>query len=203
MIWLPAQMICLHRGRRGHRRGREPVDVARERARERAARAWSRRWRSRRRGCRRRWRSSVPAVTGGAGADVGDDCAGRGLFVDRAAVGDVRGRARGDRREVQRLRRGRRRWRDRRRGSALSWGERAPAAAPPATRRAGRSGQSAWPRSRQSSSLSKQHAEGSHPQNNDLFRRPAGLADGLALKEPALLTVHRGIRPKQLGSPVP
>jgi len=34
-----------------------------------------------------------------------------------------------------------------------------------------------------------------------LFHRPAGLADGLALKEPALPTTHRGIRPNNLGPP--
>ena len=39
--------------------------------------------------------------------------------------------------------------------------------------------------------------------NNNLFRRPAGLADGLALKEPALLTVLPWDSPQQLGSPVP
>src|SRR5215208_308084 len=36
----------------------------------------------------------------------------------------------------------------------------------------------------------------------DLFRRPAGLADGLALKEPALRETDRG-SPQQIGSPVP
>jgi len=35
-----------------------------------------------------------------------------------------------------------------------------------------------------------------------LFRRPAGLADGLALKESALPRMNREISPKQLGSPV-
>ena len=44
-------------------------------------------------------------------------------------------------------------------------------------------------------------AEGAHPQVNNLFRRPAGLADGLALKEPALPTGPPWDSPQQLGSP--
>ena len=48
-----------------------------------------------------------------------------------------------------------------------------------------------------------QRAKGAYLQDNNLFRRPAGLADGLALKEPALLTDHRGIRPNNLGPPFP
>src|SRR5689334_3751311 len=36
-----------------------------------------------------------------------------------------------------------------------------------------------------------------------LFRRPAGLADGLALKEPALSTESPWNSPQQSGSPVP
>ena len=46
-------------------------------------------------------------------------------------------------------------------------------------------------------------AEGWHPHNDNLFRRPAGLADGLALKEPALPTAFPWDSPQQLGSPVP
>src|SRR5207302_6499416 len=48
-------------------------------------------------------------------------------------------------------------------------------------------------------------AESPHPQENNLFRRPAGLADGLALKEPALPTGIEtgGIRPNNLGPPFP
>jgi hypothetical protein len=34
----------------------------------------------------------------------------------------------------------------------------------------------------------KRAAKGSHPHNHNLFRRPTGLADGLALKESALPT---------------
>src|SRR4029079_18610478 len=37
----------------------------------------------------------------------------------------------------------------------------------------------------------------------DLFRRPAGLADGLALKEPALHDLHCRGSPQLIGSPVP
>src|SRR6202020_2339170 len=45
--------------------------------------------------------------------------------------------------------------------------------------------------------------EGSHPQDNNLFRRPPGLADGLALKEPALLTDAPCDSPQHnLGPPV-
>jgi len=49
----------------------------------------------------------------------------------------------------------------------------------------------------------KNYAEGTNPHKNNLFRRPPGLADGLALKEPALLTVLPWDSPQQLGSPVP
>src|SRR3954453_19560935 len=41
------------------------------------------------------------------------------------------------------------------------------------------------------------------PANQFLFRRPAGLADGLARKEPALPRKAPGIRPKQLVGPPP
>ena len=41
-----------------------------------------------------------------------------------------------------------------------------------------------------------------YPQDN-LFRRPAGLADGLALKEPAPPTATPWNSPQHLGSPVP
>src|SRR5919199_6645585 len=41
------------------------------------------------------------------------------------------------------------------------------------------------------------------PRTTTLFRRPAGLADGLARKEPAPLVDIHGTRPKQPGSPAP
>src|SRR4051794_25715097 len=41
------------------------------------------------------------------------------------------------------------------------------------------------------------------PRTTTLFRRPAGLADGLARKEPAPPVDDHGISPKQPGSPVP
>src|SRR4051794_18605414 len=41
------------------------------------------------------------------------------------------------------------------------------------------------------------------PRTTPLFRRPAGLADGLARKEPAPPVDDHGISPKQPGSPVP
>jgi len=44
-------------------------------------------------------------------------------------------------------------------------------------------------------------AEGTRPQDNNLFRRPPGLADGLALKEPALPMGPPWDSPQQLGSP--
>ena len=49
--------------------------------------------------------------------------------------------------------------------------------------------------------MQRSSAQGQMPASRILFRRPAGLADGLARKEPALLTDNRVIRPKQPGSP--
>src|ERR687885_1680794 len=41
------------------------------------------------------------------------------------------------------------------------------------------------------------------PRTTALFRRPAGLADGLARKEPAPLVDDHGTRPNNLGPPFP
>ena len=117
---------------------------------------------------------------------------GRGGVAGRQ---DGRGLLGGElrRRRVGLRRRWRRRWRPaqpgRRRGRDACWMglyRRSPSAPAPQERLP---------------AMQRSSAQGQMPASRILFRRPAGLADGLARKEPALLTDNRVIRPKQPGSP--
>src|ERR1019366_6941893 len=130
---------------------------------------------------------------------VGNDLARDRLLVDGARVGDV-GRVRRDRRQVERRGGGCRGGgcrsggcRSARRGGGGGTGGCA----------SGTGGQGARRSNGHGNQAADNRTEGRYPQNNNLFRRPAGLADGLALKEPALPTVLREIRPNNLGPPFP
>ena len=120
---------------------------------------------------------------------LGDDFAGRRLHVDRPLVGDVEERA------VI--------------GKRLSFGARGVGvvavvfSVEPARRRRCSPPEGGGALEPSSIRLHDQCAYGAYLQDENLFRRPAGLADGLALKEPALPAVPPRDSPQQLGSPVP